>query len=219
MGTFGSPGSGGDEPPAKATIIDIDASHPGTEVVFDSWTGGAHCCSEIFIASPGTGADWVFRQVGEFDGGIKLADNDGDGVFEIVTRNDVFNYAFGCYACSVAPLKILVMENGAVRDASGDARFIDVHRDYLGEFQAIVDKDDGRLENGFLAGWVAMKILIGEGEEAWQTMLKRHDRRDDWGLVTCRSPEPDQSCKPENRITHTFPEALGVFLNENGYVY
>lgn len=212
-------GSGMDQPPASATIVDIDPDHPGKEVVLDAWTGGAHCCSEIFVATPGKGGMWQFHDAGAFDGGVALEDLDGDGLVEIVARDDAFHYAFGCYACSLAPLKILVFENGEVRDATREPRFVAAHRQALEEYSQEFEAGDGTLGNGFLAGWVAMKILVGEGEDGWQTMLRRYDREDNWGLEGCGKQEPDLSCKPENQVKRDFPEALKVFLDENGYEF
>lgn len=217
VGAMTASGSGSDSPPATATLIDLDASRQGKEVVFNAWTGGAHCCAEIFIGVSSAGPAWQIQEVGSFDGEIEFTDHDKDGTFEITARNDAFNYAFGCYACSVVPLQILVFENGVIRDATHDERFIPVHRDYLRSYQEDMDANKGPLSNGFLAGWVALKILVGEGQDAWRVMLDRHDQKDDWGLVTCSKQEPDYSCKPENEVRRAFPQALNRFLSENGY--
>ena len=53
---------------------------------------------------------------GEFDGGPMIAvDLDGDGTYEFEIRDNAFFYAFGCYACSEAPLQVLALENGKIR--------------------------------------------------------------------------------------------------------
>jgi hypothetical protein len=212
-------GSGLEQPPATAAITDIDPDHPGKEVVFDAWTGGAHCCAEVFVATPGKGGMWQFHEAGAFGGGIGLEDLDGDGLTEIVARDEAFQYAFGCYACSLAPLKILVFADGEIRDATREPRFVSAHREALEDYRKEIEAGDGPLGNGFLAGWVAMKVLVGEGKDGWQTMLRRYDRDDTWGLDECLEQEADLSCKPENQVKREFPEALKAFLDENGYEF
>ena len=84
---------------------------------------------------------------------------DGHPVFE--TRDNAFLYTFGCYACSTAPLKILTIEDGEVKTVSADPRFRPAHEAYLkGMITEVPDEE----VNGFLAGYVGEKILLGEGK-------------------------------------------------------
>ncbi len=56
-------------------------------------------------------------KLGELDGGpLTAADLGGDGRYEFERRDYAFLYAFGCYACSVAQLEVLGIEDGAVKD-------------------------------------------------------------------------------------------------------
>jgi len=116
---------------ARATIVEMDASNGAPEVVLEAYTGGAHCCVEARIATR-TATGWVEVPGGARDGdGSKLADLDGDGTAEIVSPDNDFLYAFGCYACSVAPLKIEALSGDALVDVSFEPRFRDAHRAYL----------------------------------------------------------------------------------------
>ena len=71
--------------------------------------------------------------------------------------------------------------------------------------------------NGFLAGYVGEKILLGEGKPAWKLMLDYYDKASDWGLEICDKPLNDDGECPGQEIKLTFPDALERMLKENGY--
>jgi hypothetical protein len=209
-------GTGSNDPAVSVQIAEIDPANATPEVVVSFFTGGAHCCSDTkVIAASKDGAAWKAIEVGQFDGGPLLASDiagDGRPVFE--TRDNAFLYAFGCYACSTAPLKILTIEDGEVKTVSADPRFRAAHEAYLkGMITGVPDEE----VNGFLAGYVAEKILLGEGKEAWALMLDHYDKTSDWGLDVCDKPlDADGNC-PGKSERLTFPAALERMLNENGY--
>ena len=66
---------------------------------------------------------------------------------------------------------------------SGAPRFRPAHEAYLKNIIAEVPDED---LNGFLAGYVGEKILLGEGKQAWKLMLAYYDRKSDWGLDRLR---------------------------------
>jgi hypothetical protein len=204
------------DPPVSVQIAEIDPGNPHPEVVVSFYSGGAHCCSETsVVTSSPDGATWTTFDVGEFDGGPLLAtDLDGDGRYEFAPRDNAFLYAFACYACSVAPLEVLTVEGGAVKNVTTEPRFKRVHEAKL-KF-TIENVPDGDV-NGFLAGYVGEKILLGEGQQAWDLMLAYYDKTSDWGLETCDQPlNQDGEC-PGQTIKLTFPDALERMLNENDY--
>ncbi len=131
--------------------------------------------------------------------------------YKFETRDNAFLYAFACYACSQAPLQILALKDGRIVDVSKEPRFKPAHEAWLKNMIVSVPDQD---VNGFLAGYVAQKIRLGEGREAWELMLKYYDRNADWGLDVC-SVEPD-ACPGETEKL-TFPEALERMLKKNGY--
>jgi hypothetical protein len=51
---------------------------------------------------------------------LLATDLNRDGRYEFMIRDNVFLYAFACYACSEAPLKLLAIDNGTVKDVTGD---------------------------------------------------------------------------------------------------
>ncbi|MYZ48694.1 hypothetical protein [Propylenella binzhouense] len=203
-----------DSVPAVATLVEMDPGNDTPEVVLEGFTGGAHCCNEMLVLSKAPGGAWQTIRVGLLNGaGSNLADSDGDGRYEIEGQDEAFLYRFGCYACSAAPLQILVVRNAELHDASLETRFQARHRAYLEAMEAGVALEEAG--NGFLAGWVAEKAILGEGAEAWAEMLRAYNPQDRWGLEHC--PDGTERCEASEKILESFPDALRTFLDERGY--
>lgn len=206
-----------DFPAFAAQMAEMDPSNPYPEIVFSAYTGGAHCCSATTIlSSTPDGSAWRVVEAGSFDGGPLMAtDADYDGRFEITERDNRFLYAFGCYACSNAPLKIERLEKGRLVDVSRDPAFRERQRQYL---KSMVQRASADMDvNAYLAGYVAQKMLVGEGEEAMALMREHHDRDAGMDYEHCTVPlDKDGNCKGK-MLKLGFPEALERFLRENGY--
>jgi hypothetical protein len=204
------------DPPVSIQIAELDSSNPFPEVVVSFFTGGAHCCSVTsVITSNADGSAWNTVDVGRFDGGPMLAvDLDGDGTYEFETRDNAFLYAFACYACSEAPLRVLALKDGELKDVSADPRFRPSHAAWLRTMIVGVPEQE---VNGFLAGYVAQKIRLGEGKQAWDLMLKYFDRNTDWGLEICDQDRDENGECPGETTKVTFPQALELMLKKNGY--
>lgn len=123
-----SPGFNGQT--SSVTIANLDASAE-PEVIFDLFTGGAHCCfySHVFSFSGGVYTG-VIHEWG--DKGYTLADLDGDGKFEFKSFDPAFAYAFGSFASSQFPPQIWKFSGG---------QFVDVTR----QFPALIRADAKRL--------------------------------------------------------------------------
>jgi hypothetical protein len=200
--------------PSVAGLVEMDPANDTPEVFFETYTGGAHCCTELRVLTRSASGTWKTVELGAFNGGGGLVDDlDGDGRFEVASADEAFLYAFGCYACSAAPLRISKIEAGEVRDATFEPRFQEKNREYLARLEEGLDLSEA--ENGFLAGWVAQKIIVGEGEAAWADMLAAYDKDDDWGLEAC--PDGAAECPEEQLVRRPYPEVLRAFLNEHGY--
>jgi hypothetical protein len=215
IGKFeGEPGFG--DPPVSVQIANLDPGNPHPEVIVSFYTGGAHCCSDTkVLTSSKDGTSWQTVELGQFDGGpLTATDLDGDGVYEFETRDNAFLYKFGCYACSSAPLMVLTVQDGAVKNITTDPRFHHEHELWLKDILTEVPDED---VNGFLAGYVGEKILLGEGKPGWELMLAHYDKDSDWGLETCSQPVNDQGECPVKTELLSFPDALERMLNENGY--
>ncbi len=211
------PDAGFDVPEAEASIAEIDPGNHYPEVYFDAYTGGAHCCTQVIVAEEQP-KGWVTVDVGQFDGGGDyLQDIDGDGLAEIVTVDNRFLYTFDCYACSAAPLVIDTVRNGAVVDVSGDPRYLPAHRDWLAQLEDSVEPSDRWTSPGFLAGWVAAKVRVGEGADAWRQLKAHWDYAHDAGEETCLTGADLDTCPKSEIKVLKFPDRLKLFLDQNGY--
>jgi hypothetical protein len=82
------------------SVIQLDDS-PEPEVVFDFWTGGAHCCVVSFIFHYDSGAgSYESFQHDFYDFGYRFADPDGNGQFVFQGWDWRFGYRFGCFGPS-----------------------------------------------------------------------------------------------------------------------
>lgn len=211
--------SGFDFPATEASIADIDPGNNGPEVYFSSFTGGAHCCTQVIVATS-VGDRWVAVPVGEFDGdGGYLADLDGSGVAEIATSDNRFLYQFGCYACSAAPLMIMTVRNGKAYDISAEPAFLGAHRDWLRQIEESVDPAQRWTSSGYLAGWIAAKIRVGEGDDAWRQLNAHWDFANDQGEEVCLTGEDIADCARRNTAVLKFPDRLKLFLKQTGYMH
>lgn len=212
-------GSGLDFVAAEARIAEIDPNNSFQEVYFSSYSGGAHCCNTVVVAEE-VGDRWVGVTVGEFDGdGNYLDDVDGDGLAEIVTVDNRFLYTFDCYACSAAPLTMTTVRDGKVIDISAEPRFLPAHRDWLKQIEEGVDPAQRWSSAGFLAGWVAAKIRVGEGPDAWQQLSANWNSAADPGEEVCLTGGDLDACAKKNRAVLSFPERLKLFLEQTGYAF
>jgi hypothetical protein len=209
--------SGLDIPATEASIAEIDPDNKYPEVYFASFSGGAHCCTTVIVGDEVDGK-WVAVPVGEFDGdGNYLDDVDGDGKAEIVTVDNRFLYKFDCYACSAAPLTIHTVRDGKVVDVSTEPRFLPAHREWLAQVAEGVDPAERWKSPGFLAGWVAAKVRVGEGADAFASLVEHWDATSDAGEDVCTTGGEIEECGRQNVAHLKFPERLKLFLDQTGY--
>lgn len=210
--------SGFDFPATEASIADIDRANSGPEVYFGSYSGGAHCCTQVIVATQ-VGDRWVAVPIGDFDGdGRYLSDLDGDGVAEIATADNRFLYQFGCYACSAAPLTVMSVHGGKVYDVSGEARYLPAHRDWLEQLEENMEPADMWTSAGYLGGWVAAKIRVGEGLEAWDGLTANWDYAGDEGEEVCLTGQNLDECPRRSRKVLNFPDRLKLFLQQTRFM-
>jgi len=206
-----------DNPIFLVQVAEMDPGNPYAEVIFSIFTGGAHCCSVTHVlTSSKDGKTWADIEVGVFDGGpLGVSDLDGNGVFEVSMRDNAFLYRFGCYACSTSPFKVLRLSDGKFINASTDIAYRDHHIESLKRILEWAAPDTDA--NGFLAGYVAQKTLLGEGSQAWEFMGKYYDRNSDWGLEECSVKLNNKGECPGEKMKRSYPDVLARFLKENGY--
>jgi hypothetical protein len=96
----------------RARDLDGDGT---AEAIFDLFTGGAHCCALTYLYR---GTTEIERNWGNV--GYRLRDVDDDGVTELVSADDRFNYRYASYAGSLAPLQVLRLGEDELVDATRD---------------------------------------------------------------------------------------------------
>ena len=202
---------------ATTVVLQLDPENNTKDVIFGTYTGGAHCCTSIKILSLIQGS-WKVIDLGEWDG-------DPEGVVPqapqragadktpvLVFGDDSFLYAFTFYAESATPLKLFRLRDGNLIDVSSQEEFRDLHRKNMLENQKLCEQQ----KNGGCAAFVASAARIGLYKWAWDFMLRHFDRHSDWKLSFCDGPV-DKSCPRQIAFTD-YPTALRWFLAKHGYL-
>ncbi|MEM1370575.1 MAG: hypothetical protein AAGG02_21770 [Cyanobacteria bacterium P01_H01_bin.15] len=216
----------GDEQLMLSTFVQIaemDPSNPYPEVLYSTFTGGAHCCNDAkVLTSNPDGTEWTLVEIGFFDGvPHSVVDIDQDQVYEFVTSDNRFLYKYSSYVGSYPPTQILSLKGDRIEDLSKDPRFQALHREQAkGMWNVIQELEPRQAEiNGILAGYAGTKALLGEFESGMEIVKTRYDRDSDWGLTNCVGGYDDQGeCKGETITYESFPKALKAFLEETGYL-
>lgn len=208
-------------PAAVVQIAEMDPSNPYPEVLLSSFTGGAHCCNQIqVLTSDRSGQIWREVTLGPFDGGESPAEDPlGTGRFLIVDVDNRFLYRFGCYACSTAPARIWELQGNEFVDITRQPELRSIHRRNLQRMAEWFKQKIPGSPNGFLAGYVANKALVGELYDGWDRMTQRYDASSDWGLKECKGDLDNKGkCLGREVVYSSFPEALRAFLIDTGYM-
>ncbi len=108
-----SPAYGGQKP--SVSVLQLDAN-PEPEVVFDLFTGGAHCCFTSMIYRFDAAGNVLGLRHDFLDQGYMFADLTGDGFSEFKSVDGRFAYRFGSFADSEYPPQIWQFQNGAMND-------------------------------------------------------------------------------------------------------
>lgn len=208
------------EPSAKARVVRLDPAAPSRQIVVTAFTGGPHCCTETRIVTSDAAHNWHVVEGQRLDGddGYQFKDVDHDGVDELISYDISFLYAFASYADSFAPTRIARLTGIKIEDVTGQAKYRDFLRAQVREMEKHASSDPAQWHsNGFLAGWVAAKALVGEADEAWTRMLVSYDKSSDWLLRDCLAAAPPGQCPDDKKIQISFPEALLQHLADHEY--
>jgi hypothetical protein len=199
-------------------FLRVDPTSSNAHVIFSSFSGGAHCCTETQFASADSQGSWYVVNGRIIDGevGYEFKDLDGDGTYELVSSDNDFLYAFGCYACSTMPPRIEKLIGQKFVNVTRDVRYQKFLREALKRMETRADSNSR--SNGYLGGWVASKSLVGEFDDAWRKMLASYDPSSDEKTEECLINVPLTTCPPGQKRMPSFPEALLKLLVKNGYV-
>jgi hypothetical protein len=189
-------------------------------VLFQSFTGGAHCCSDVQLILPERRRLRAIH-VGTWDGDFRElpTDVDGDGALDFVVPDNRFLYAFASYAGSHAPPQIWNIVGGRSVDVSAAPRYRPLF------VRAMNEEREACLEGGIeanspCAAYVAAAARVGQFEHAWREMLPVYERAPQFSLPTgCRIEARFGACPQEHKIEYPdFPAALRPFLIATGYL-
>lgn len=198
-------------------IAEIDPTNSSPEIIFDAFSGGAHCCTTRMIAYETGSRSWMIAEGDTRDGDrFMLEDIDGDGAAEFDEIDQSFLYAFEAYAGSWAPTQIMQFCQGEMMNVTFEKQFQPFLRQDVFGMEFSADNSEGTWNsNGFLGAWVAAKSMIGEGAGAWTRMLFLYDRDNSFTKDFCKLL--DNSKKECTDEENSFPKQLHQHLVENGY--
>jgi hypothetical protein len=137
------------------------AGGPLDEVVVDSYSGGAHCCflsNVVLVDGPHAGR-MLFRDWGDpgYRGELH------NGVFDFVSADDRFAYAFTSFAGSGLPVQVWAID-AAGRFANVTSTRLDLVRADAKQFWTSYVSGRGGTEadvRGVVAAWCADEYLLG----------------------------------------------------------
>jgi len=157
---------------------DLDGSG-WPNVVIETYSGGAHCCFVTYVYDLGETLAAV--ELPPPPGGnapIEFADLDSDGVYEILTADDSFAYAYCAFAGSPAVRVILAYDAGGRRYEPASPRYPAAYAASLAQDAA---RARGALAAGGDTGWdgttkcevlplVLDYLYLGDDAAAWAAL-------------------------------------------------
>jgi hypothetical protein len=204
-------------PSARFGVGKLDARSSTQQVIFTSYTGGLHCCTQITVLELVEGK-WRKVKLGLWDGDPLPqfpSDVDGDGTPDLVLKDDRFDYAFAPYTESHKPPRIFNIEGGKLIEVGHEARYdalyeADMRHAYTGCIKH---------KNAACAAFVANASRLGRRAWAWKIMLAHYRRSTDWNFPTkCKAKPVADVCPPgQAEQFREFPDALAWFLTDTGY--
>jgi hypothetical protein len=202
---------------ARFGVGRLEAGPGPPQVIFTSFSGGAHCCTSVTILDQ-TSKGWVAVDAGSWDGGVLESfptDIDGDGNRELVVGDDRFAYAFDSYASSPKPPRLFNYHAGKLAEVSGSPAFKAYYESQLPDLQTACEAH----ANGACAAYVAIAARVGQARQAWSKMIQNHAQDSDWVLPSgCAVALVEGSCPKDQEIAfRSYPAALAGFLRDAGY--
>lgn len=202
-------------------MVEIDPTNTTPEVLVMTYSGGAHCCHEVFALSNVEDDGWERIEIGTFDAKTapnltSISDLDGDGGAELVAADDRFLYQFAFYAGSFVPPRILSLRGFDVVDRTNEPVFSDVLNQALNDLGTA--PESGPERNSWLASYAAILLLLKQ-DDPLDFATSSYDPEVEWGVMQCTDPAKDEgSCPEDQRINIGFEAALSDFLVETGYL-
>ena len=157
------------------TLRDLDANGE-PEVVYNAYSGGAHCC---FVAQVWRfhGGRYKPRSHDFGNPGYRLTQAGHGPLVEWITADDRFAYAFTSFAFSGFPIRILHFRHGHFVEVTDRFRARvrrDAHR-YWRSYRKLRHQTDGT-QFGAISAWAADEYRLGRRRHA-RRVLRREARR------------------------------------------
>ncbi len=164
--------------PMQLVVQDLDGDRE-PEVLLDSFTGGAHCCtySTIYYYNANRGKYYYIRQ-NWGDIGYDLKDLDGNGLPKFVSADDNFAYAFSSFAASGFPLQVWQYRQGQLLNVTRHypKKIYNDAADYWQSYEE-AKKNDSEVK-GMLAAYLADKYLLDQSQDGWQQVHQAYQDSD-----------------------------------------
>lgn len=184
----------------------------GNAIYFSSDSGGAHCCTTATIFQK-NGDELTAVPLGEFDGGRpEPLDLDDDGLYELVTRDQRFNYTFSSYAESYPPEVILRVAFGEAENVTTESRFQPRLEQQTKNRLAALAQENGTIPAGLVAGLLATASQAGLYNGVVGYLSQEVFEQTGEAFAQCLGPD----C-PENPNYKNLGEALSERLATWGY--
>lgn len=200
---------------ARFAVVQMDAASEARQILFTSFSYGAHCCVQGYLLEHGA-EGWRTVDLGMWDGDeMPLpSDIDGDGKKEFSLLDQRFLYAFDSYAGSYAPPAIYAVQGGDFVDVSENAKYRRVFRTDFPSAKAACEQGG----TGACAGYAAIAARLGQLDAAWPVVLSNYSRESDWTYPAPCITNHSRTCAENEALAfETFPESLQWFLGATGY--
>jgi hypothetical protein len=161
------------------SVLDLEGDEE-PEVIYQAYTGGAHCCFVAQIYSLNA-AGTRYRATDHFFGDVGFTlrpANTGGNSLDFFSADWRFDSVFTAHAASGKPIRILRFDDGELVDVTDSYRVL-IRRDARKWRKLYVrtrDEDTGGAQLGAAAAWAADRYRLGK-RDATLRLLKRHARR------------------------------------------
>ena len=200
----------------------LSSTDPVPSVLFEGFTGGAHCCATLKAVVPNAGKLKAveFEPVDGDSDKLFPKDVDGDGTVDIVRQDDNFRYQFASGAGSFSPPVIFNIFKGQIIDVSTQPAFAELWEAFAKKTRAgCVDRSDED-RNGACAAYVAASARLGRYDPAMKEVERFAIQTGNITLPSrCAVPLVGEQCPAgKDEKFYTFSSALRWFLKDRGYI-
>jgi len=204
---------------AAATVVvaQLDAANTSPQIIFETYSGGAHCCDNFVVSSLVRGRWRVQKLSCDCEMGHDLIVDPGRGRLAIGLPDKNFDYAFASHAGSIMPMRFYAFRSGSLWDVTSAREFLTLHAAEMARERTICLT--GIEPGGGCAAYLAEASLVGEAAKAWAVVGKRNLPSADWSFPSgCEGDDTSHGCPKAEQIEFkSFAGAVRWFLWRHGY--